>query len=95
MKKVLLLPVMALVLQAQRPWQQMTMPSVGEAAAHFHTPPREYGAIHWAIWGGELTQATQARIAGVATFPRAILTGYEGCQECIRMWNFPSTWDCL
>src|ERR1035437_9481277 len=23
----------------------------------FRTPPRQYGAIHWAIWGNELTQA--------------------------------------
>ena len=50
----LLLP---LVLGAQRPWQQITVPSVREAAGNFRTPPREYGAIHWAIWGGELTQA--------------------------------------
>ena len=41
---------------AQRPWQQITVPSVSEAAANFRTPPREYGAIHWAIWGGELTR---------------------------------------
>jgi len=50
----LLLP---LVLGAQRPWQEITVPSVREAAGNFRTPPREYGAIHWAIWGGELTQA--------------------------------------
>jgi hypothetical protein len=41
---------------AQRPWQQMTAPTVSEAAANFRFPPREYGAIHWAIWGGELTR---------------------------------------
>jgi hypothetical protein len=41
---------------APRPWQQMTLPTVREAAANFRTPPREYGAIHWAIWGGELTR---------------------------------------
>ena len=29
------------------------MPSVREAAASFAKPPREYGAIHWAIWGGQ------------------------------------------
>ena len=29
---------------------------MSEAAANFRTPPREYGAIHWAIWGDELTQ---------------------------------------
>ncbi|MDP9170642.1 MAG: hypothetical protein M3N54_08500 [Acidobacteriota bacterium] len=44
------------VLLAQRPWQQLTLPSVREAAANFKTPPREYGAIHWALWGGELTK---------------------------------------
>ena len=43
-------------LMAQRPWQQITAPSVREAAANFKTPPREYGAIHWAIWGGALTK---------------------------------------
>jgi len=50
----LLLP---LVLAAQRPWQRIAVPSVREAAADFRTPPREYGAIHWAIWGDELSQA--------------------------------------
>src|ERR1035441_2269602 len=47
----------AAVLLAQRPWQEITVPSVSEAAASFRTPPREYGAIHWAIWGNALTQA--------------------------------------
>src|SRR5450759_336702 len=42
---------------AQRPCPQLTVPSVREAAGNFRTPPREYGAIHWAIWGNELTQA--------------------------------------
>jgi len=54
--KVLLFPLVAVALLAQRPWQQITVPSVGDAAANFKTPPREYGAIHWAIWGGELTK---------------------------------------
>ena len=27
-----------------------------EAATNFKTPPREYGAIHWATWGGVLTK---------------------------------------
>jgi hypothetical protein len=36
-----------------RPWQQLTMPTVGEAAAHFKSPPREYGAIQpFASWNG-------------------------------------------
>ena len=54
--KILLFPILAATLLAQRPWQQITVPSVGDAAANFKTPPREYGAIHWAIWGGELTK---------------------------------------
>ncbi len=33
-------------------WQTITMPTVAEAAAAFPAPPREYGTIHWAIWGG-------------------------------------------
>ena len=49
----LLLPLASI---AQRPWQEITFPSLGEVASHFRTPPREYGAIHWAIWGGELTR---------------------------------------
>jgi hypothetical protein len=38
---------------AQSSWQQVTVPSVKEAAANFVKPPAEYGAIHWAIWGGQ------------------------------------------
>jgi hypothetical protein len=53
---MLLFPLLAVALLAQRPWQQITVPSVRDAAANFKTPPREYGAIHWAIWGGELTK---------------------------------------
>jgi hypothetical protein len=54
--KILLFPLLAGALLAQRPWQQITVPTVRDAAANFKTPPREYGAIHWAIWGGELTK---------------------------------------
>ncbi len=45
---------MALI--AQRSWQEITTPTIRDVAAHFRTPPREYGAIHWAIWGGQLTR---------------------------------------
>ena len=38
---------------AQSSWRQVSVPSVREAAASFAKPPREYGAIHWAIWGGQ------------------------------------------
>jgi alpha-L-rhamnosidase len=44
------------MVMAQSPWQQVTVPSVREAAASFVTPPAEYGAIHWAIWGGQQTK---------------------------------------
>ena len=47
----------AWTLMAQRPWQQITVPPVREAAANFKTPPREYGAIRWLTNGGEITQA--------------------------------------
>jgi hypothetical protein len=47
----------ALTLMAQRPWQQITVPPVREAAANFKTPPREYGAIRWLTNGGEITRA--------------------------------------
>jgi hypothetical protein len=53
---LLTLALLAGTCQAQRSWQQITVPSIREAAANFHTPPREYGAIHWAIWGGDLTR---------------------------------------
>jgi len=35
-------------LHAAQPWQEITMPTVAEAAASFSSPPGEYGAIHWA-----------------------------------------------
>jgi hypothetical protein len=43
--RLALLPLLAAALPAQRPWQQITVPSLSEAAANFKTPPREYGAI--------------------------------------------------
>jgi alpha-L-rhamnosidase/Glycosyl hydrolase 2 galactose-binding domain-like len=48
-----LFATVAPVLWAQRPWQQITVPSIREAAANFKTPPREYGAIQpFASWNG-------------------------------------------
>jgi hypothetical protein len=32
------------------------VPTVAEAQASFAQPPKEYGAIHWAIWGGQQTK---------------------------------------
>ena len=48
---------------AQRPWQQMTAPTVREAAANFKTPPREYGAIQpFLSWNGGDAKDRMARI---------------------------------
>ena len=43
----------SLQLLAAQPWQEITIPTVAEAATAFAQPPREYGVIHWAIWGGQ------------------------------------------
>jgi len=51
-----LLGLLPLVANAAEPWQEVTVPSVAEAAATFPKPPKEYGAIHWAIWGGPQTK---------------------------------------
>jgi hypothetical protein len=55
--RALALFLFSFALMAQRPWQQITVPSAGEAASNFNTPPREYGTICWAMWRGDLTQA--------------------------------------
>ncbi len=46
---IAILVVLPSSLVAQGPWQEITMPTVREAAASFPKPPREYGAIHWAL----------------------------------------------
>jgi hypothetical protein len=51
-----ILLVLTSLAAGQSPWQQVTIPSVREAAANFVKPPAEYGAIHWAIWGGQQTK---------------------------------------
>src|ERR1039457_5911553 len=52
-----LIPLLAAVLPAQRPWQQITVPSVRDVAANFKTPPREYGAIQpFASWNGPISR---------------------------------------
>jgi hypothetical protein len=56
LKRVWVLLLAPLILLAQRPWQEIVSPRLQDAAANFRTPPREYDAIHWAIWGGELTR---------------------------------------
>jgi hypothetical protein len=50
--RLALLACLSLPLYAQD-FREVTMPTVAEAAAAFPNPPLEYGAIHWAIWGGQ------------------------------------------
>jgi len=60
-----LFPLLTTMSQAQaaRPWQEITVPSVGEAAANFKAPPREYGAIlPFASWNGADPAAVRANI---------------------------------
>ena len=67
MKKVLstlaIIPLLAAVLPAQRPWQQITVPSVRDVAANFREPPHEYGAIQpFMSWNGPDAKERKARI---------------------------------
>jgi hypothetical protein len=67
MKKVFftlaIIPLLAAVLPAQRPWQQITVPSVRDVAANFKAPPREYGAIQpFLSWNGTDAKERMARI---------------------------------
>ena len=52
LSRFVLLSCLTLPLHAAQPWQEITVPSVAEAAVSFAKPPPEYSAIHWAIWGG-------------------------------------------
>jgi len=42
---------------ADRPWQQVTVPAVRDAAANFSTPPAEYGMVLWWYWNGQMTES--------------------------------------
>ncbi len=69
-----LLPLLAPAVFAQHPWQEITAPSVTEAAANFKAPPREYGAIQpFASWNGADPQEVRARI--VRDFDRLSANG--------------------
>jgi hypothetical protein len=58
-----LLPLLSAPLAAQRPWQEITVPTVAEAAANFAAPPHEYGAIQpFASWNGADPAEVRARI---------------------------------
>jgi hypothetical protein len=59
---------------AQRPWQQITVPSVRDVAANFKTPPHEYGAIQpFASWNGSDPKEVRERI--VRDFDRLAANG--------------------
>ena len=51
-----LLALLPLPFSAAPAWQEVTMPTVAEAAAAFPKPPREFGAIDWMHWGGPQTK---------------------------------------
>jgi hypothetical protein len=53
LSRLFLLACLPLQLWAAQPWREITVPTVAEAAAAFPRPPKEYSAIHWAIWRGE------------------------------------------
>jgi len=42
---------------AERPWQQITVPSARQAAANFFTPPAEYGMVLWWFWNGQMAES--------------------------------------
>jgi hypothetical protein len=53
----------AVLLFAQRPWQQMNDPTVQEVAARFQSPPHEYGAIQpFTSWNGPDAKERMDRI---------------------------------
>ena len=60
--------------QSQRPWQEITVLSVSQAAANFKSPPREYGAIlPFASWNGADPAVVRANI--VRDFDRLSANG--------------------
>jgi hypothetical protein len=72
--RILLFPSLAPVLLAQRPWQEITVPTVAEAAANFKAPPHEYGAIQpFTSWNG--ADQTEVRQRIVADLDRMAANG--------------------
>ena len=72
--RLFLIPLSAVTLLAQRPWQQISTPSLREVAANFKAPPHEYGAIQpFASWNGPDPQEVRARI--VRDFDRLAQNG--------------------
>jgi len=63
LRALALLSLLAAASPAQRPWQQITSPSVREVAASFKTPPHEYGVIQpFTSWNGPDAKERMARI---------------------------------
>ena len=59
----LVLFLFSLALPAQRPWQQIVVPSLSEVAANFKAPPHEYGVIQPFIsWNGPDAAERRSRI---------------------------------
>jgi len=62
-KVLLLASLLAAALPAQRPWQEITVPSVRDVAANFKAPPHEYGAIQpFTSWNGPDPKEVRERI---------------------------------
>ena len=60
---VFLFTLLVTVLPAQRPWQEVTAPSLRDVARNFKTPPHEYGAIQpFASWNGPDPAEVRQRI---------------------------------
>jgi hypothetical protein len=61
--RALVLFLFSFAVMAQRPWQQIAIPSVGDVAANFKAPPHEYGAIQpFASWNGPDPKEVRERI---------------------------------
>ena len=72
--RALLLLIFPFAAPAQRPWQQITVPSLRDVAANFKAPPREYGAIQpFASWNGADPKEVRDRI--VRDFDRLAANG--------------------
>ncbi|HWA10561.1 MAG TPA: glycosyl hydrolase [Opitutaceae bacterium] len=63
---ILLATGLAPALSAAQFWQEVTMPTVAEAAAAFPQPPKEYAAIHWATGFPQPKETIVSAIANTA-----------------------------
>jgi len=59
MRKLIL--AVCCLLPASAQWQQVTVPSTGEAASAFRTPPAGFGMLLWWNWWGPITQESIVR----------------------------------